>query len=235
MNMSMTIVNDRQPTLRTRLVFLLGCSALSVFIPNVSYAQQSSNPSAPLVLETITVDGKTRGDDDRNSIIATQTTSGGKIPTDVMDMPASVSVITSKEIQERNATNVEQVLNYTAGVVTTFMARMIVSIILKFVASMHICIAMGCRLKAIRGIREEPFAFERVEVLKGGSSSVFGVSDPGGSVNFTSKKPKSERFGEAYLSGGSYNHVETGLILVTTSRQTTHCHIALLASSKGRA
>ena len=76
MNMSMTIVNDRQPTLRTRLVFLLGCSALSVFIPNVSYAQQSSNPSAPLVLETITVDGKTRGDDDRNSIVATQTTSG---------------------------------------------------------------------------------------------------------------------------------------------------------------
>lgn len=211
MNMSMTIVNDRQPTLRTRLVFLLGCSALSVFIPNVSYAQQSSNPSAPLVLETITVDGKTRGDDDRNSIVATQTTSGGKIPTDVMDTPASVSVITAKEIQERNATNVEQVLNYTAGVVTTFYGsddRFDYFKIRGFDAYMY---RDGMSLgKPFGGIREEPFAFERVEVLKGGSSSVFGVSDPGGSVNFTSKKPKSERFGEAYLSGGSYNHVETG-------------------------
>ncbi len=37
-----------------------------------------------------------------------------------MDTAASVSVITAKEIQERNAQTVEQVLQYTAGVSTNF-------------------------------------------------------------------------------------------------------------------
>ena len=211
MNMNMTTVNDPRSAMRKRLAFLFGCSALAVCVPNVSLAQQATTSAAPLVLETITVDGKGKQDDDRNSIVATKTTSGGKLPTDIMDTPASISVITAKEIQERNATDVEEVLNYTSGVVTTFYGsddRFDYFKIRGFDAYMY---RDGLSLgKPFGGIREEPYAFERVEVLKGGSSSVFGVSDPGGSVNFTSKKPRTERFGEAYISGGSYDHIETG-------------------------
>jgi iron complex outermembrane receptor protein len=42
------------------------------------------------------------------------------MPTDILDTPASVSVITSREIQERGASSVEEVLQYTAGVSTDF-------------------------------------------------------------------------------------------------------------------
>ncbi|MGU3575553.1 TonB-dependent siderophore receptor [Brucellaceae bacterium C25G] len=210
MNMSMTTINDQQSALRKRVIFLLGCSALSLCVPNISYAQQADSADTPLVLQTITIDGKGR-DDDRNSIVANETASGGKVATDLMDTPASVSVITAKEIQQRNAQTVEQVLDYTAGVNTTFYGsddRFDYFKIRGFDAYMY---RDGMSLgKPFGGTREEPFAFERVEVVKGGSSSLFGVSDPGGSVNFTSKKPKSDRFGEAYLSGGSFDHIETG-------------------------
>ncbi|WP_407808099.1 hypothetical protein, partial [Staphylococcus aureus] len=54
------------------------------------------------------------------------------------------------------------------------------------------------------------YAYERVEVIKGGNSTTFGVSDPGGSVNYATKVPKHARFGEAYVTGGSYGRAETG-------------------------
>src|SRR3546814_12380240 len=65
-------------------------------------------------------------------------------------------------------------------------------------------------LGSMRGVREEPYAFERVEVLKGANSTLFGASDPGGSVNYVSKLPRPERFGEVYVQGGSYEHREAG-------------------------
>ena len=48
-------------------------------------------------------------------------------------------------------------------------------------------------------------------MLKGASSAGFGAAEPGGSVNYVTKLPKSERFGEAYVTGGSYSHKEVGL------------------------
>ncbi len=72
------------------------------------------------MLKTITVNGSGGSDDDSKSIVATRTTGGGKMAADIMDTAASVSVITAKEMQERNAQTVEQVLQYTAGVSTNF-------------------------------------------------------------------------------------------------------------------
>lgn len=133
------------------------------------------------------------------------------MPTDILDTPASVSVITAKEIQQRGAQNVEQVLQYTAGVSTDFYGsddRFDFFKIRGFDATTY---RDGLPLgRPFGGIREEPYAFERVEVLKGGNSTVFGVSDPGGSVNYVTKRPRSERFGEAYVTGGSFSHKEIG-------------------------
>lgn len=47
-------------------------------------------------------------------------------------------------------------------------------------------------------------------MLKGASSSSFGAAEPGGSVNYVTKTPKSDRFGEVYGTGGSFSHKELG-------------------------
>jgi len=190
---------------------LLGCTALAAFSPSRLVAQDAATQSGSTVLEKITVQGG-GGDDDDNSIVARKTTGAGKMPGEVLTTPASVSVITAKEIKERAATSVEQVVQYTAGVVTDFYGsddRYDYFDIRGFTPyTYRDGLSIG---RTFAGIREEPYAFERIEVLKGASSSSFGAAEPGGSVNYVTKLPKSERFGEAYVTGGSYAHKEVGL------------------------
>ncbi|NML76673.1 TonB-dependent siderophore receptor [Rhizobium sp. S-51] len=211
MNIKMTSETSRRRLLRCRHAVLLGCTAIVALAPLSLRAQQLDDADESTVLETITVQGAGSADDDAKSIVATKTTSGSKIATEILDTPASVSVITAKEIQQRGAQSVEDVLDYTAGITTDFYGSDDRYDYFKIRGFDAYTYRDGLALGApFGGIREEPYAFERVEVLKGANSTVFGVSDPGGSVNYATKLPKSERFGEAYVSGGSYSHAEVG-------------------------
>lgn len=196
-----------------RNALLLGCTALVAFAPLLAQAQQAGETGSPTVLKTFTVDGGAGGaDDDQKSIVATKTATAGKMPAEIIDTPASVSVITAKEIQERNAQTVEQVLQYTAGVNTDYYGsddRFDYFKIRGFDAyTYRDGLVLG---RPFGGIREEPFAYERIEVLKGSNSAGFGVAQPGGAVNYMTKRPKSERFGEAYVTVGSFKHKEVGV------------------------
>lgn len=213
MNSERTGISSRQALIRHRRAVLLGCTALVAFTPTLLFGQEIDNSGSATTLKPIVVEGNGLDfDDDSKSIVATTTMSGSKMATDILNTPASVSVITSKEIRERGAQDVEQVLQYTSGVATDFYGsddRFDYFKIRGFDAYTY---RDGLTLgDPFGGIREDPYAFERVEVLKGANSTIFGVSDPGGSVNFVTKKPKSERFGEAYVTGGSFDHGETGV------------------------
>ncbi|MBS9721245.1 TonB-dependent siderophore receptor [Tianweitania sp. BSSL-BM11] len=205
--------HNRAPV-RHRAAVLLGCTAVMAFVPTLGFAQQAEATGNAVVLQQVVVSGGGNGvggDDDGNSIVAEHTNVGGKIPAAILDTPASVSVVTSKEIEKRDAESVEEVLQYTAGVVTDFYGsddRFDFFQIRGFDAYTY---RDGLTLgRPFGGIREEPYAYERVEVLKGGSSTTFGVSDPGGAVNYVTKTPKRDRFGEVYVTGGSFERKEVG-------------------------
>lgn len=201
-----------------RLVgLLMGCGTL-LALPAGAYAQAAvaqpaGSPGATYRLSPILVDTAVKPDDDANSVVAHELWVGGKVVTSVLDTPASVSVITEKEMEERNAETIEDVLNYTPGIITDYYGsddRNDYFLVRGFQASTY---RDGMTLGSMRGVREEPYAFERVEILKGANSTLFGPSDPGGSVNYVSKLPRAERFGEVYLQGGSFEHREAGFDL----------------------
>ncbi|SMO80981.1 TonB-dependent siderophore receptor [Paracoccus laeviglucosivorans] len=185
---------------------LLGCTAIAL-IPAAAIAQQAQ----PVVLDQVVIE-TVAGDDDANSIVATTTTAGSKMPTDILDLPASVSVITSKDIQMRGASTAEEVLRYSAGVVSDFYGgddRFDYYKVRGFDASVF---RDGLPMqKAFGGIREDTFAYERVEIVKGGNSTISGPSEPGGMVNYVTKLPRTMRFGEVYATVGSFNHAEVGV------------------------
>jgi len=193
---------DMNTTYRRRRALtglLLGCTALAAF---PALAQEDSDGTYRL--SPIIVDASEAPDDDGNSVVAKELWVGGKVATSVLDTPASVSVITAKEIEERNAKKVEEVLNYTPGIVTDYYGtddRNDYYLVRGFQASTY---RDGLTLGSMRGVREEPYAYERLEVLKGANSTLFGSSDPGGSVNFVTKAPKFYRFGEVYATGNSH-------------------------------
>lgn len=197
----------QQPTLTC---LLLTCTALAGLAPAASAQETGPAADGTYRLSPIIVDSSGQADDDAASIVAHELWIGGKVATSILDTPASVSVITQKEIERRDADKVEEVLNYTPGIVTDYYGsddRNDYYLVRGFQASTY---RDGLTLGSMRGVREEPYAYERVEILKGANSTLFGASDPGGSVNFVTKTPKFRRFGEIYAEGGSFNHGEVG-------------------------
>ncbi|MFH5773370.1 TonB-dependent siderophore receptor [Paracoccus sp. NGMCC 1.201697] len=194
---------------------LLGCTAI---VAAPAFAQQAADATETTAyrLSPVIINAQGSADDDANSIVARELWVGGKVATSILDTPASVSVITQKEIQDRDAETLEEVLAYTPGVVTDFYGsddRNDYFLIRGYQATAY---RDGLTLGSMRGVREEPFAYERVEVIRGANSTLFGTSDPGGSVNFVTKTPKFEQFADTYLSYGSFNHAEIGVDMGNT-------------------
>jgi len=107
-------------SLRHRISILLGCTAFVALVPVFAVAQDADTDGDTTVLQTITVDGAGKADADSKSIVATQSSAVGKMPGEILTTPATVSVVTSKEIEQRGADSVEKVVQYTAGVTTDF-------------------------------------------------------------------------------------------------------------------
>ena len=205
---------NNRALVRQRAAVLLGCTAIIAFAPTLSVAQEAAASGNAVVLEQVVVSGGgdgVGGDDDAGTIVAEHATVGGKIPAAILDTPASVSVVTSREFEKRDAESVEEVLQYTAGVVTDFYGSDDRFDIYKIRGFDAFTYRDGLTLgRPFGSIREEPYAFDRIEVLKGGSSTTFGVSDPGGAVNYVTKTPKRGRWGEVYVTGGSFDRKEIG-------------------------
>ncbi|RBP83179.1 TonB-dependent siderophore receptor [Marinomonas rhizomae] len=184
----------------------------SIITPVIGYAEADTDEeSEAFRLSPIIVNDQVLADDDSESVVAKELWVGGKVATSILDTPASVSVITEKEIHQRNASTTEEVLEYTPGTVTGYYStddRNDYFQIRGFSATTY---RDGLTLGSMRGIREDAYAFERVEVIRGANSTLFGPADPGGSINFVSKQPKFDEFGNAYITYGSNDHKEVGI------------------------
>ncbi|MDQ0457083.1 TonB-dependent siderophore receptor [Rhizobium paknamense] len=167
-------------------------------------------------LPTIVVTGKTSrpvGPDD--SIVAKETLTGTKTDTPIIDIPSAVSVVTVKELEKRKVTDLQEAVSYTAGVLTDefgsddrydyFRIRGFDSTTLGTYRD-----GLNARIPAwYTAARVEPYGLERVEVLKGSTSSLFGLNSPGGLINAITKRPQDTPHAEVYTTLGDH-HVETG-------------------------
>jgi iron complex outermembrane receptor protein len=204
---------DQAQTPWRRTTTALLCCAPLVAMPLSVNAQDPSGTTGdePYRLAPVIVNAQASAGDDANSVVAQELWVGGKVATSILDTPASVSVVTEKEIEQRSASTTEEVLQYTPGVITDYYGTDDRNDYFKIRGFQATTYRDGLTLGSMRGVREEPFAYERVEVLRGANSTLFGPADPGGSVNFVSKKPRFDKFGQAYVTYGSFNHVETGI------------------------
>lgn len=189
--------------------------------PNAYLVIPQPKPAGPLELGVtedyrlapviINAKVKASADDDANSVVAKELWVGGKVATSILNTPASVSVVTNKEMQQRSVSTTEEALQYTPGVVSDYYGsddRNDYFLIRGFQATTY---RDGLTLSSMRGVREDPYAYERIEILRGANSTLFGPADPGGSVNFVTKQPRFEKFGQGYVTYGSYDHAETGI------------------------
>lgn len=164
-------------------------------------------------LTTIQVSGAASS---TSGFVANRTTVGTKTNTDVLNIPGSVSVITQDELRTRNVQDLQQALNYTSSVVTDEFgsdARFDYFRIRGFDET-----ALGTYRDGLpdripgnyTATRLETYGLESVDVLKGSTSSLFGLNAPGGLVNAVTKRPPSTPLAEVYTTVGD-GHTETGM------------------------
>jgi iron complex outermembrane receptor protein len=144
-----------------------------------------------------------------NGYVARRTATATKTDTPVLEVPQSISVIGRAEMDARGTQDVMDAVRYTPGVTTNTYGpdnRGWEYILLRgFDAGVTGIYRDGLGQPAFLPTYylTEPYALERVEVLRGPASMVFGKADAGGVVNRASKEP-GERVREIELQYGSF-------------------------------
>lgn len=177
-------------------------------------AAQSAPQSGQILLDTIYVGGAGDTWEPVAGIVAHRTGTGSKTNAAVIDIPASVSVITADEMKTRGVEELDDALNYTAGVSTNLYGgdeRYDFVAIRGFNQTTSGIYRDGLPVRNynLTGGRVEPYGMERVEVLKGSTSTLYGANNPGGLVNMITKRPVGYNLAEVYATVGP-DHLEFG-------------------------
>jgi len=192
-----------------------GASAVTIVDPRAAGSGAGVAGDGALVLDTIDVEGNAETAwGPVGGIVAERSATGTKTDTPLLDVPASVSVIGETEVERRGVKNLDQALNYTSGVNTNLYGadKRYDFLAIRGFDGTGMGIyrdGMQSRTYNFTGSRIEPYGMQRVEVMKGSTSTLYGLNAPGGLVNMITKRPQDHKHGEIYTTFGE-DHAETG-------------------------
>lgn len=183
--------------LRGALIAATMLTAPVFMAPGMAMAAEAAADAGAASLSELTVTAK-----------RVEQTAGTKTDLTVAETPQSLSVITAEVIALRGAQSLQDVLGYVAGVradaygqdsrVDSFNMRG-TSGITQFLDGMRLVYG------SYNVGKVDPYALERVEVLRGPASMLYGQGSIAGIVNMVTKRPGQERQGEVTLSYGSFD------------------------------
>lgn len=150
---------------------------------------------------------------DSETIVATYSSAGTKTDTPLIEVPQSISVVTAAQIREQNPQTLGDAVRYTPGIVVQegFNRTDDPFIIRGFDVRTNpgVMFRDGLKLPLPHySVAAEPFGLERIEIVKGPASVLYGQAAPGGIVNLVSKRPTDTPLREIQVSGGSYNNAQ---------------------------
>ncbi|MDD1016403.1 TonB-dependent siderophore receptor [Pseudomonas rubra] len=151
--------------------------------------------------------------------VATRSATGTKTDTPLLEIPQAVNVITAAQVETQGARNLTQALRYTPGLsVNGFTDRNNIAdeITSRGFAPTPLYLD-GAYLPyagSLGGAPQiDPYTLERIEVLKGPSSVLYGQNQPGGLINMVSKRPTREQRNQVKFGLGSYSRVNGAIDL----------------------
>ena len=182
-----------------------------------AFAQDSSaNTSAGNAtrLAPIVVNSNASDASDNSTVAAKKSKGATKIETPLVETPRSVSVITKKELEERGAQDIIEAVRYSAGVQTGsygFDPRFDQVYIRGNDVTTTGDFRDGLRQPYMNYgmFRTDPYSLDRVEVIKGPTSVLYGPGSPGGIVNKISKLPTDETIREVGAVYGTSDRAQT--------------------------
>ncbi|MCB8877670.1 TonB-dependent siderophore receptor [Acidisoma silvae] len=137
--------------------------------------------------------------------VATRTMTASKTNTSVLEIPQTINTITRAQMTAQQSQTIRNALRYAPGVwvnddaddrLDSFTAR-------GFSLDQYLD-----GLKLLSGVwavpKVEPYMLDRLDVLEGPSSTLYGADTPAGIIDMTSKRPTETPVHEVELSTGSY-------------------------------
>ncbi len=197
---------------RTRL--MLAASVAFAGCLNGANALAQDAASAP-TLAPIVVTGN--AEDPKGPVkgyVAKSSSTASKTGAPLIESQQSVSVITRNQIEAQNAQTLGEVLDYSPGVVGQPYGAdpRFDSPSIRGFDGRQSQFLNGLRMMRTFGAASyEIYGLERVEVLRGPASVMYGQGNPGGLTNMISKRPTFESFGEVGVQVGSHEHYGTFL------------------------
>jgi iron complex outermembrane receptor protein len=176
----------------------------------------SGRDAEALELTPVTVEGFALGNalGEMEGYNATHSSVATKTSMPLAETSQTVSVVTRQQIEDQGSRTIAQAVRYTPGLMS---APYGATTRYDYVAMRGITDGSvdnlyldGQKLLGDSGtyssLQIDPYFVERIDILKGPSSVLYGRSLPGGLVAMTSKKPQSGANREIRLSFGSENH-----------------------------
>ncbi|SAK97266.1 TonB-dependent siderophore receptor [Caballeronia pedi] len=164
-------------------------------------------------LAPVVVTGQRQEGDAVYGYVAHRSTGASKTDTALIETPQSVSVVTRGQMDDQGVQSVREALRYTAGVMSEYRggssSRYDTVSYRGFGGGVNYDYSYldGTRLLggnyAVPQI--DPYNLDRVEIIKGPASVLYGQVNPGGMLSLTSKRPPEEAFHEIELEAGNHD------------------------------
>ena len=140
--------------------------------------------------------------------VATRTAAGSKTDTPIVEAPRSMSVITRQQLDDRQVLNLNDALRYTAGVQSSGYGSDSRADWLRVRGFDPTQFLDGLPLPkgSFSNPKVEPWNLERITVLRGPASSVYGQTPPGGMLDMVSRRPQAESVNQIEAQVGSNEH-----------------------------
>ena len=186
---------------RTRLCLLTCLSSLAV--PMAAQAQDAADPPAT----TLNMD----------SLVIT----GSPVASSLLDTPGDIDVLAGPEKERRQGAGLGDSLDHLAGVDNVGTGSQVGKPVLRGLSGNRVrVLSDGVGLDHQQfGVRHppnvEPFLADRIEVVRGASSILYGSGAIGGAVNVMPVQPPSAPEGEVEASGQSTLEYQTGYEQIT--------------------
>ncbi|WP_454689948.1 TonB-dependent siderophore receptor [Achromobacter aloeverae] len=142
--------------------------------------------------------------------VATRSATASKTDASLLETPQSVSVITKEQVRDQGAKTIGAALRYTPGVVAEEYGggeiRVDQYMLRGFSGSMPYLDGLSTAgLYTLLSNSVEPYGLERIEVLRGPSSVMYGQNIPGGLLSLVSKRPTETPLHELEVQGGNWD------------------------------
>jgi iron complex outermembrane receptor protein len=146
--------------------------------------------------------------------VATRSGTGTKTDTPLRETPQSISVVTADRVTDQGATNVQESLRYVPGVFADAYGADSRGDYPRIRGQDPNIYLDGTRVVNTFNFNEwrpEPYTLERIEVLRGPSSVLYGDTSTAGLLNLISKRPQAESANEIGVQYGSFNRKQVQL------------------------